>query len=71
MLKQLSLLAVIAGSCSGFSILRQTAILGQRSSLQTSRPLYMASDKPLTELVQITKEACDAVSPMLKGNIGE
>ena len=26
-----------------------------------------ASDKPLTELCEITKEACDAVSPMLNG----
>eukprot|EP00978_Attheya_sp_CCMP212_P011528 scaffold28463_cov64-Attheya_sp.AAC.3 len=26
-----------------------------------------ASDKPLTELCEITKEACDVVSPLLKG----
>lgn len=26
-----------------------------------------ASDKPLTELCEITKEACEAVAPMLNG----
>jgi hypothetical protein len=29
----------------------------------------MASDKPLTELCEITKEACEAVAPMLNGEI--
>ena len=28
-----------------------------------------ASDKPLTELCEITKEACDAVAPMLSGKL--
>lgn len=29
--------------------------------------LQMASDKPLTELCEITKEACEVVAPMLNG----
>lgn len=32
-----------------------------------SSALQMASDKPLTELCEITKEACEAVAPMLNG----
>ena len=41
-------------------------------STTTNRKSYsaiqiQASDKPLTELCEITKEACDAVSPMLNG----
>lgn len=31
--------------------------------------IMMASDKPLTELCEITKEACEAVAPMLNGEI--
>ena len=37
------------------------------SSTRLSSSAMQASDKPLTELCQITKEACDAVSPMLNG----
>lgn len=36
-----------------------------RSSRVTGAFQMAASDKPLTELCEITKEACDAVSPML------
>ena len=36
--------------------------LGHGGALQTS-------DKPLTELCEITKEACEAVAPMLIGEI--
>jgi len=36
-----------------------------RSSRMTGAFQMAASDKPLTELCEITKEACDAVSPML------
>jgi hypothetical protein len=39
---------------------------GKRSLGAHSNALE-ASDKPLTELCQITKEACDVVSPLLKG----
>jgi hypothetical protein len=38
-----------------------------RSSPMTRALQMAASDKPLTELCEITKEACDAVSPMLNG----
>jgi hypothetical protein len=31
--------------------------------------IYAAKDKPLTELCEITKEACDVVSPMLNGTL--
>ena len=33
-------------------------------------PLQMASDRPLTELCEITREACEAVAPMLNGEGG-
>jgi hypothetical protein len=38
-----------------------------RTSAFFSKTAMQASDKPLTELCEITKEACDAVSPMLNG----
>jgi hypothetical protein len=38
-----------------------------RSSRMTGALQMAASDKPLTELCEITKEACDAVAPMLNG----
>jgi hypothetical protein len=34
-----------------------------------SNTIMQASDKPLTELCEITKEACDAVAPMLNGEL--
>jgi hypothetical protein len=34
-----------------------------------SNTVMQASKKPLTELCEITKEACDAVSPMLNGKL--
>ena len=40
-----------------------------RSSRMTGAFQMAASDKPLTELCEITKEACDAVSPMLNGEL--
>lgn len=33
----------------------------------TPQVVLRASDKPLTELCEITKEACEAVAPMLNG----
>ena len=37
------------------------------SSRRATASALQASDKPLTELCEITKEACDAVQPMLNG----
>jgi hypothetical protein len=37
------------------------------SPMRLSSSAMQASDKPLTELCEITKEACEVVSPMLKG----
>ena len=36
-------------------------------SSTTPQVVLRASDKPLTELCEITKEACEAVAPMLNG----
>lgn len=40
-------------------------MMSLRSTLGGGGALQMASDKPLTELCEITKEACEAVAPML------
>jgi hypothetical protein len=40
------------------------------SSRRSVDSTLQASDKPLTELCEITKEACDAVQPMLNGKKG-
>lgn len=42
-----------------------TFLMASRSTIGGA--LQMASDKPLTELCEITKEACEAVAPMLNG----
>jgi hypothetical protein len=56
------LLATVALSANAFAPM---SIATTRSS---SFGLSLkASDKPLTELCEITKEACDVVSPLLKG----
>ena len=52
------LLAAFALSVEAFAPLS----ISTRSSFA-----LQASDKPLTELCEITKEACDVVSPLLKG----
>jgi hypothetical protein len=44
-------------------------MMSLRSTLGGGGALQMASDKPLTELCEITKEACEAVAPMLNGEI--
>jgi hypothetical protein len=42
--------------------------MGRTMASRNSLALNMAvKDKPLTELCEITKEACDAVAPMLNG----
>jgi hypothetical protein len=42
-----------------------------RTTRLFSNTIMQASEKPLTELCEITKEACDAVSPMLNGESSE
>lgn len=37
------------------------------SRVSSKKFTLLASDKPLTELCEITKEACEAVAPMLNG----
>lgn len=44
-------------------------MMSLRSTLGGGGALQMASGKPLTELCEITKEACEAVAPMLNGEI--
>ena len=44
-------------------------MMSLRSTLGGGGALQMASGKPLTELCEITKEACEAVAPMLIGEI--
>ena len=56
----LSVLLVILGVAQAF------APRYSPSSSRSRLGMAMASDKPLTELCEITKEACDAVAPMLK-----
>ena len=56
------LLAAVALSAEAFAPM--TIATTRSSSFGTS---LEASDKPLTELCEITKEACDVVSPLLKG----
>jgi len=56
------LLAAVALSAEAFAPM--SIATTRSSSFGTS---LEASDKPLTELCEITKEACDVVSPLLKG----
>jgi hypothetical protein len=43
---------------------------GRTMATRNSLALNLAAkDKPLTELCEITKEACDAVAPMLNGTL--
>ena len=49
------------------------AFVGKVSSVRASRSLGMlaqqTSGKPLTELCEISKQACEAVAPMLQGDV--
>jgi hypothetical protein len=60
----LSLAAALAMSAEAFVPM---GAFSTRSLLARSATAMQASDKPLTELCEITKEACDVVSPMLNG----
>jgi hypothetical protein len=57
-----AVMAAVALSAEAFAF-----VAPMRSATRSSTVALQASDKPLTELCQITKEACDAVSPLLNG----
>ena len=60
-----------ASTVFSFSVTRQSSILANRRSQCDSRmsSLAMSSQSlPLTELCHISKDACDAVAPMLMGD---
>ena len=55
----------LIGSIEAFAPVR--IVTPWSTTNRKSYSVIQASDKPLTELCEITKEACDAVSPMLNG----
>ena len=61
-LRSLYALVLIALNSDAFSPMSSTVARSSKFALQ-------ASDKPLTELCEITKEACDVVSPLLRGEL--
>jgi len=62
----LALLAAVSMTAEAFApVSRISRVAGSSSTLQMVVPSASSSDKPLTELCEITKEACEAVAPML------
>eukprot|EP00588_Corethron_pennatum_P011432 CAMPEP_0194268796 /NCGR_PEP_ID=MMETSP0169-20130528/3065_1 /TAXON_ID=218684 /ORGANISM="Corethron pennatum, Strain L29A3" /LENGTH=411 /DNA_ID=CAMNT_0039010183 /DNA_START=65 /DNA_END=1300 /DNA_ORIENTATION=+ len=64
LVRSLVLAAAAAPAAEAFGIAAPTSAVSRRAAAAAGSSLR-ASDKPLTELCKITKEACDAVSPML------
>ena len=62
----LALLAAVSMSAVAFAP-ASLMPASRTSSRAVAGATLKASDKPLTELCEITKEACEAVAPMLSG----
>uniref|UniRef100_A0A7S1BXF7 3'(2'),5'-bisphosphate nucleotidase n=1 Tax=Corethron hystrix TaxID=216773 RepID=A0A7S1BXF7_9STRA len=61
-LRYLLLAATASSSADAFGL---APAFARRNTVPRASSSLAASDKPLTELCEITKEACDAVAPML------
>jgi len=61
----LLLAAAVSQNADAFGLAPSTRGFARRTSPTSLAASDKASDKPLTELCEITKEACDAVAPML------